>query len=151
MKEKYFINKSFGSTFSSVGIFIFIIGIFGLYISFYNLIIIAIGAFIGFTSNKSIIDYKIKKIKLVTSYFGFIDVGDWIEINSDMKLEVFKSNKRTRLYSRSNRSIDITDDLIYISLVDKNQKLKIYASNNKDDLRKNLLLFSEKLELGVLK
>lgn len=151
MKEKYFINKSFGSTFSSVGIFIFIIGIFGLYISFYNLIIIAIGAFTGFTSNKSIIDYKIKKIKLVTSYFGFIDVGDWIEINSDMKLEVFKSNKRTRLYSRSNRSIDITDDLIYISLVDKNQKLKIYASNNKDDLRKNLLLFSEKLELGVLK
>jgi len=74
------------------------------------------GAFVGFTTTYTKIDYKNKRIKYITKLFGIIPIGKWTHLTSDMKLGLKESTERWGFYSRSNRStaVDYTTLKIYL-------------------------------------
>ncbi|MCK4465432.1 MAG: hypothetical protein KAU83_06950 [Bacteroidales bacterium] len=122
MITKNKLDKSFGPVGTSAGIFMFIAGIVVTFYSFAGLILVFIGAFVGFTSTSTMIDNDNKKIKFSNNLFGFIKTGQWIDIKPEMKLGLKKSNRVYRAYSRSNRTLDIDS---------KDIRLILYGADNK--------------------
>jgi hypothetical protein len=57
-----------------------------------GLILIIIGAFIGFTTSSTLVDFDKKRIKFSNNLFGIITTGKWTYINSDMKFGIKKSS-----------------------------------------------------------
>jgi len=143
MIENYKLDKSFGPVGTSAGVLLFIAGIAICYISFLGLIFILIGAFIGFSSTSTIIDFDQKQIKFSNNLFGFLKVGKWIPINPYMKIGIKKSKKVWRAYSRGNRTLDITDS---------DYRIILYNSENKEimPIKKTISLDSAKVELDKL-
>lgn len=70
-------------------------------------ILVAIGLFIAFSTSGTIIDYHKKQIKRATYIFGIIAVGKWIPIKNPVQIQVKKNRLTLRLYSRSNRQLDL--------------------------------------------
>lgn len=122
MITKNKLDKSFGPAGTSAGIFMFIAGIVVTFYSFTGLILVFIGAFVGFTSTSTMIDNDKKRIKFSNNLFGFIKTGQWIDIKPEMKLGLKKSNRVYRAYSRSNRTLDIDS---------KDIRLILYGADNK--------------------
>jgi len=122
MITKNKLDKSFGPVGTSAGIFMFIAGIVVTFYSFTGLILVFIGAFVGFTSTSTIIDNDKKSIKFSNNLFGFIKTVQWIDIKPEMKLGLKKSNRVYRAYSRSNRTLDIDS---------KDIRLILYRADNK--------------------
>ncbi len=122
MITKNKLDKPFGPAGTSAGIFIFIAGIVVTFYAFSGLILVFIGAFVGFTSTSTMIDYDKKRIKFSNNLFGLIKTGQWIDIKPEMKLGLKKSNRVYRAYSRSNRTLDIDS---------KDIRLILYGADNK--------------------
>lgn len=122
MITKNKLDKSFGPVGTSAGIFMLIVGIVVTFYSFTGLILVFIGAFVGFTSTSTMIDNDKKRIKFSNNLFGFIKTGQWIDIKPEMKLGLKKSNRVYRAYSRSNRTLDIDS---------KDIRLILYGADNK--------------------
>ena len=57
-------------------------------------LILFIGAFVGFTTGYTQIDYENKKIKYGTKLFGIIFIGKWTNLTPDMKLGLNTSMER---------------------------------------------------------
>ena len=104
-----------------MGIFVFIAGLIITWFSLSGQILVLIGAFFGFTSTGSSIDFDKKRIKFLNSLFGIIKVGKWFDIEPDMRLGIKKSNIRWRAYSRTNRIINIPQ---------KDCRVVLYDSDN---------------------
>ncbi len=119
---KYKLDKSFGPVASFAGIVLFIAGLLMVYFSLLGLILIALGAFIGFTFTCSIIDIKNKKVRFLNVLFGFIPTGEWIQISDRMKLQIKKSKKVYRTYSRGNRTLDSDYSDYRIIIINSNGK-----------------------------
>ena len=86
------LEKSFGPIGSAAGMFMFIAGLVTTcFISLIGLILVLIGAFVGFTTTSTLIDLKNNKIKLSNNLFGIIKIGKWIDIKSNMKIGIKKS------------------------------------------------------------
>jgi hypothetical protein len=108
----YRLDKSFGPVGSSAGIFVFIAGIISLYFSLSGIVLILLGAFVGFSSSSTTVDLENRRIRFSNDYFGFIKSGRWISFNPEMRLGIRHEGRAWRAYSRSNRTLDIsTDDL----------------------------------------
>lgn len=122
MITKNKLDKPFGPAGTSAGIFMFIAGIVVTFYSFTGLILVFIGAFVGFTSTSTMIDNDKKRIKFSNNLFGFIKTGQWIDIKPEMKLGLKKSNRVYRAYSRSNRTLDIDSKDIRLILYDSDNK-----------------------------
>ena len=116
------LDKSFGPTGTSAGIFLFVVGFVIIYFSFFGLILVLIGAFVGFTSTSTLVDFDKKRFRFSNNLFGFIPTGQWIYIKPGMKIGIHKSNKVWRSYSRSNRALDIPDNDYRLILYDSNGK-----------------------------
>jgi hypothetical protein len=117
------LEKSFGPVGSVSGMFIFIAGFFvTFFISLTGLVLILIGAFIGFTSSSTLIDFDKKKVKLSNNIFGIIKIGHWINLDSNMTIGIKKSNRVWRSYSRSNQALDISDNDFRLILYDSTEK-----------------------------
>lgn len=116
------LDKSFGPIGTIAGITIFVVGVILIYFSLSGLFLILIGAFVGFTSTFTTIDIDNKRVRFSNNLFGIIKTGQWIKLESNMKIEIKQSNKTWRAYSRGNRSVDITDKDFRLFLINENNK-----------------------------
>jgi hypothetical protein len=122
MIENNKFEKSFGPMGSFAGAILFITGAILTYFHLTAIILILIGAFVGFSSTSTLIDYKKKRIKFSNNLFGIIRLGHWLIIEPTMKVGI-KENKITwRGYSQGNRSFDIVNDDYRIMLYDSGNK-----------------------------
>jgi len=137
------LDKSFGPVGTSAGIFLFVIGILTLYTSWFGLILIVLGAFVGFSSTSTLIDYDNQRVKFSNNLLGIIRTGKWIVINNDMKIGIRESNVTWRAYSRSNRPMDFDN---------KDFRLVLLDSDNREimPLKKTDSPESAKAELEIL-
>ncbi len=148
------ITNSFGKTFGPVGSFTGIV-LFTLGLVFFllgylgGIVIVLIGAFIGFTKQYTTIDFEQNRVRYGDMLFGFAKTGKWQEIQSDMQIGFWHSNKVYRTYSRSNRTLDITQKQDLICLYDKRGKKLMNLIRLKDANRKDAELDSLSRQMGI--
>ena len=118
MKTNNKLDKAFGPVGTTAGIVLFVVGIITIFTSLFGLILIVLGAFVGFTSTSTIIDFDLKRIKFSNNIFGIIPIGKWIPIDKDMKIGIQESDITWRTYSKGNRALDIVDHDFRIVLFD---------------------------------
>jgi uncharacterized membrane protein len=156
MLENNKLDKVFGPVGSPAGVFIFIAGLILTFISFpgtiIKIVLLLIGAFIGFTSTGTIIDYHNKRIKFSNNLFGFIKIGQWIKIDPEMKIGIKKSNRAWRAYSRANQTIDIVNKDFRIILYDSgnNHILTIKKTNTLNKAKAELEKLGNQLGLRTI-
>jgi hypothetical protein len=121
MLIKNSLDKTFGPVGSSAGILLFVAGIAIIFFSFSGLIFIIAGAFIGFTSTSTTIDYDKNRIRFCDKIFGIIKIGKWITIDKNMKIGIIKSNIGWVSYN-----VNIPRDF-----VNKDYRVILYNSNNR--------------------
>jgi hypothetical protein len=117
------LDKWFGPVGSTAGIVIFVVGIITIFSSLYGLILIVLGAFVGFTSTSTFIDFEKKRIKFSNNIFGIISTGKWIPVEKTMKIGIEESNVTWSAFSRGNRRLDIEQ---------KDFRIVLYDSDNRE-------------------
>lgn len=145
------LDKAFGPVGSSTGMFMFIGGIVATYYSLIGIILIILGAFIGFTSTSTILDTDKRRVKFSNNIFGIIPSGKWIDIKAGMSLGLKKSHIGYRTYSRSNRTLDIHINDIRIILfgAGKKQIMQIGKFNSLDSAKIELEKYRKLLNLNA--
>ena len=118
----YKFDKSFGPVASFSGILIFIAGIIATWFGLTGLILVFLGAFVGFTNSSTTVDTKNKKVRFSNNIFGLIKTGKWIEVDRDMQIGLKRENKVYRTYSRSNRTLDVNAHRTILYLFDNKGK-----------------------------
>ena len=143
------LDTFFGPVGSSAGFFIFVAGVILTFHSFLGIILVLLGAFVGFSFSGTIIDFEKKRIKFSNYLFGLIPIGSWISIVPDMNIGIKKSNKVWRAYSRSNRALDINNPDYRLVLLDSHQKeiVNILKANDIQTARQKIELLRAKLGL----
>jgi len=146
------LDKSFGPVGTLAGVFLFVAGLIITYFSLTGLILVVIGAFVGFTATSTLIDFDKRRLKFSNNLFGIIRIGKWININADMKIGIKKSNKLWRTYSRSNRTLDQAKNDYRLTLFDKNGKeiMPIKKYSNLDSAKLDLNKIKTQLELSII-
>jgi hypothetical protein len=136
------LDKSFGAVGSSAGVFVFIAGVILTCLYFSALILVLIGAFVGFTTSSAMIDYGKKRVKFSNNLFGLIRIGKWIKLEPSMKIGIRESNQTYRAYSRGNQALDVAQ---------KDFRLILYDSANKEimPIKKTESLDAAKIELEI--
>ncbi len=137
------LDKSFGPVGTIAGITIFIVGVALIFLSLSGLFLIIIGAFVGFSSTSTLIDFDNKRVRFCNNLFGAIKVGKWLPVEPNMNIDIRQSNRTWRAYSRGSRSVDISEKNFMIILFDINGKQII-------PLMKTISLESAKDELDKL-
>ena len=122
MITNYKLDKSFGPVGTTAGIFLFVVGIITIFSSFYGFILIVLGAFVGFSSTSTLIDFEQKRIKFSNNIFGIIPTGKWINVEPSMKIGIEESNVTWSAFSRGNRSLDIEQKDFRIVLFDSDNR-----------------------------
>lgn len=137
------LDKAFGPVGTSSGVILFIAGLILTCFYFSGLILVLIGAFVGFTSTSTLIDFDKKRVKFSNNLFGIINTGQWIQIEPAMKIGIKESNITWRAHSRGDRTLDIAD---------KDFRIILFDSENKEimPLKKTASLDSAKAELESL-
>lgn len=145
------LDNAFGPVGTPAGIFIFGVGIVASFYSPGGLLLVIVGAFIGFTSTSALIDFERKRVKLRNDYFGIFRSGDWIDLKPGMKLGIKKVHKSWRAYSRGNRSLDVPERNYRIFLFDeKNKKIMpLMKTDSFHDATEKMDELSRKLVLQI--
>jgi hypothetical protein len=143
------LDKSFGPSGSFAGYIIFAAGLVATYSNWAGLILVVIGAFVGFSSTGTVIDVYKKRIKFSNNLFGFIPAGKWIDIEPTMKVGIKESNITWTTFSRSNRSIDNVKQDFRIVLCDteENEIMEISKNDSLDSAKSQLETISQQLGL----
>jgi len=81
------------------------------------------GAFVGFSSSSTTVDFDNRRLRFSNDYFGFIKSGRWISVEPVMKLGIRHEGRAWRAYSRSNRTLDISTDDLRIFLFTSNGRV----------------------------
>ncbi|WP_026474963.1 hypothetical protein [Alkaliflexus imshenetskii] len=112
----YTLDKSFGPAGSIVGYFLMAVGISTIHLSLSGLVLIMLGCFMAFSASGCSIDVENFKIRFSNNLFGFIKIGTWHYVHPRMKLGLSNSKMTYRVYSMSNRSVDMksSDFRVYI-------------------------------------
>ncbi len=143
MIENNKFDKSFGPVGTSAGMFLFIAGLILTFFHLAGLILLLIGAFVGFSSTSTLIDYERKRVKFSNNLFGFIRIGQWVKIEPSMKIGIKESNLTWRSYSQGNRPLDIENKDYRIILLDSvNKEIMPIKKFSTNDLAK--------IELGTI-
>jgi len=147
------LDKPFGPMGTSAGIFMLIAGVIAAYYSLTGLILVFVGAFIGFTSTSTLLDTDKKRIKLSNNLFGILPVGQWIEIKPDMKVGLKNTHRGYRAYSRSNRMYDVHNKDIRIMLysADNKQIMPIKKFDSLDSAKTEMESLINQFGLGLKK
>jgi len=137
------LDKSFGPVGTTAGIVLFVVGIITIFSSLYGLILIVLGAFVGFTSTSTFIDFEKKRIKFSNNIFGIIQTGKWIPVEPTMKIGVQESNVTWSAFSQGNRNLNIEQ---------KDFRILLYDSENREilTLMKIGSMESAKVEMEIL-
>ena len=117
------LDRSFGPVGASAGIFLFITGLIlsCLYLS--ALVLVVLGAFVGFTCSGTFVDYEKKRVRFSNNLFGFIRTGKWIQLDPSMKIGIRESDQTYRAFSRGNRTLDVNK---------KDFRLVLFDSGNRE-------------------
>jgi hypothetical protein len=112
----YSLDKVFGPAGSVTGIFLILVGVATIHLSFSGAILIGLGSFMAFTTTGTSVDIENFRIRFSNNLFGFIKVGKWRYVSPKMKLGISNAKMTYRVYSMSNRSIDVsnTDVRVYL-------------------------------------
>lgn len=151
MTTNYKLDKVFGPVGTAAGFILIIAGLIMTYQSPIALILVVIGGFIGFTDTSSVIDLEGRRIRMSNNIFGFIRTGKWMNIEPDMRLGIERPGMVWRSYSRSNRSITISNKEIRIFLYDSNNRKVMPVMKHKtyQTARAELMNLSQELGLKV--
>ncbi len=151
MIAKNRLDKPFGPMGTSAGIFMLIAGLIATYYSLTGLILVFIGAFLGFTSTSTLVDAEKKRIKLSNNLFGILPVGQWIDIKPEMKLGLKNTHRGYRAYSRGNRMFDvhIKDIRIMLYGADNKQIMPIRKFDSLDSAKTELESLSKQFGIGL--
>ncbi len=151
MIENNKFEKSFGPVGSFAGMVLFVAGLILIYFHFTGLILLLIGAFVGFSSTGTLIDYEKKRVKFSNNLFGIIRIGQWLNIEPSMKIGLKESNLTWRTYSQGNRSIDIVNNDYRIILFDSGNKeiIQIKKVNSKELAKIEIVTIGNKLGLNL--
>lgn len=145
------LDTTFGPVGSSAGMFVFIAGIVLTWFYFSGVILVLIGAFVGFSYSSTLIDYEKKRVRFSNNLFGFIPTGKWIHIEPSMKIGMKESSQTYTSFSRGNRQLDIPVNDYRLVLFDCNNtevmQLKKFAS--KEAALQELEI--ERIKLGFTK
>jgi hypothetical protein len=147
MKNK--LDKSFGPVGSFAGIIVFLAGLGSLYFSWFSLILVLIGGFVGFTYSSTEIDFDRKRIRFVNNLFGVIKLGQWMNIKPGMKIGIAKSRKIWKTYSGGNRELDITNEDYRLVLYNSSGKkiMPVKKSDNMNSAKMELETICRQLEI----
>ena len=142
----------FGPVGATAGKILFLAGLVVSWFYVAGLILVLIGAFVGFTVTTTWIDFDKKRLRFAARLFGFISTGKWIPVHKDMKLGIKKSNQVWRAYSRGNQTLDIADDDYVLFLFDANGKavIPILKAKTPDAAKSNLDKLTNQLGVGVI-
>jgi hypothetical protein len=129
------LDKTFGPFGESAGFFLFLGGVAMTWFSMIGLIVAAFGSFAAFTTTSTYIDTDKKKIKFSNDIFGFIHMGNWIDIKPDMKLVLRRIHRGYRAYTRANQPIGIhTNDIrIILCESDDDEIMQIKKFSNREE------------------
>lgn len=146
------LDKSFGPIGTVAGITIFAAGIILVFFSLSGLFLILLGAFVGFSSTGTLIDFDKKRIKFSNNLFGMFSVGKWIDISTDMKIGIKKSNKTWRTYSQGSRTLDISNQDFRIILYDSANKqiMPVMKTKTLDSAKIEIEKLSSQIGLGII-
>ena len=146
------LDKAFGPSGTFAGYTIFVIGILTTYSNWGGLLLVLVGAFMGFSSTSTLIDLDKKKLKFSNNLFGFIQTGKWIDIDTTMKVGIKESNITWTTFSRSNRSIDTVKKDFRIAIYDSEEKeiMEISKHDSLESAMKKLKIIGEKLGLSSI-
>jgi hypothetical protein len=152
MKTSNKLDKSFGPSGSSAGLFLFITGVVTTFFSFFGLILVVLGAFLGFTYTSAIIDYSSRRIRFSENLFGFVPTGKWIKLEKSMKIGIKESNMIWRTFSRSNRSLDtdVKDFRLILLDAEDQEIMPIMKLNSLDSAIAEQKILCDKLEISEL-
>jgi hypothetical protein len=143
------LDKSFGPVGSFSGIIVFVVGLATVYFSLFSLILVLIGAFVGFTYSSVEIDFAGKRVRFLNNLFGIIKTGIWMNVKSNMKIGITKYRKTWKTYSGGNRELDITNKgyrlILYKSSGEKIMPVK--KADNMDDAKMELETICSQLEI----
>lgn len=145
------LDKPFGPMGSFAGIVMFIAGLVATYFALSGLILVFVGAFLGFTSTSTLLDTDKKRIKFSNNLFGIIPVGQWIEIKPEMKVGLKNIQRGYRVYSRSNRMHDvhIKDIRIMLYGADNKQIMPVKKFDSLDSAKTGLESLRKQFGLGL--
>jgi hypothetical protein len=151
MIENNKFEKSFGPVGASAGIVLFVAGLILTIFHLLGLILVLIGAFLGFSSTSTLIDFEKKRVKFSNNLFGFIRIGRWLMIEPSMKIGIKESNVTWRAYSQGNRPLDIGNIDYRIILLDSGNKeiMPIKKLHSKDLAKIELGTIGNKLGLNL--
>ena len=146
------LDKSFGPSGTFAGYTLFAVGLITTYSNWGGLILVVVGAFMGFSSTSTLIDPGNKKIMFSNNLFGFLKTGKWIDIDATMKVGIKESNVTWTTFSRSNRSIDAIKKDFRIVLCNSDEKeiMEISKSDSLDSATNQLEIISKQLGLSPI-
>jgi len=146
------LDKSFGSTGTTAGIILLITGVITTFTTLFGLVLVILGAFLGFSSTSTLIDFDKRRIKYSNNFFGVIKTGKWIQINSAMKLAVRDSAITWSTFSRGNRVLDIVDKDFRIILLDldNHEIMQVKKTETFDLAKAELEILCSKLKLNTV-
>ena len=126
------LDKSFGPVGSFSGIIVFVAGLASVWFSLFSLLLLVIGAFVGFTYSSTEIDFDRKRVRFLNNLFGILKTGEWLNVNPDMKIGISRSGKIWRTYSGGNRTLDRTTEDFRLILYDSKGKELMPLAKTKD-------------------
>jgi hypothetical protein len=146
------LDKSFGPSGTFAGYTILVLGIAATWSTWGGLLLVIVGAFMGFSSTGTVIDTDKKKIRYLNNLFGFIPAGKEIDIDKSMKLGIKESNITWTTFSQSNRSINTLKNDFRIVLCDSGEKeiMEISKSDSFATVKDHLDALSRQLGLEVI-
>jgi hypothetical protein len=152
MTTKYTLDKSFGPVGTVTGSLLFVAGLIISYGSWFGVVPVLLGAFVGFSSTSSIIDHDKGRIKFSNNLFGIIHTGKWITVVKAMNLGIKETSLTWSAYSRGDRPLDITKKDYRVVLYDPDNKeiMEIKKNNSSDSAKADLEILSCQLGLGIL-
>ena len=150
--ESFRLDKSFGPVGSSAGTFVFIAGIISTWFSLAGLAMVLLGAFVGFSTSRTTVDFNKKRIRFSNDLFGFVKTGKWIIIEPGMALGIRHEDRAWRAYSRSNRPLDIETSDLRIFLFDSSGKiiLPVMKTDSPETAETELVKLGNQLNLNLV-
>jgi hypothetical protein len=152
MIENNRFEKSFGPVGTTAGAIVFAAGLILSFTHLSGLILILIGAFVGFSNTSVQIDDENKRVKYSNNLFGCIRTGKWLRIDPAMILGMKETNVIWRSYSSGNRTLDISkpEHLIILYSSDNKEIMSIKKTKSREDAVVELERLKKRLDLRLL-
>ncbi len=151
MDETRFVSKTKKSIFYQIAFtLVLLYAIFWMQVFFFGRIALGMGALllIGYTDGFDI-DFKGKKYRK-TKYLGPMAFGKWIDLPEVKYISVFRVIITSGVRGLSNTRVSSQEKVIVINLIyDKNKRLRVYKTEDKNDAFEKAGLISKGLGLRI--